>query len=1081
MSKSWTTLVLNALGLAAGLLWGQVETARITGTVTDPTGASVPGARVAVTHLDTGVRQTATTGQDGRYLTLPLRIGAYQVEVESDGFRRAVRKGVVLQIQDTAVLDFRMELGATSESVSVTGEAPLLTTTEGSQGQVINNRRIVDMPLNGRDYIQLALLSAGTIQPIGGRFGGFSAAGQRTAQNNYMLDGIDNNNVQLAAQGEQAETVKPSIDAIQEFRISTNAFSAEFGRATGGVVNATIKSGSNEIHGTAFEFIRNERLDAKNFFDRPDRSKPPFKRNQYGFSVGGPVIKNRTFFFGDYEWTKIRESRTVNNTIPTVAQRAGDFSGAGAVIYDPETYNATTRARSPFSGNLIPAARLDRVSRLAAAWYPVPQNDRLTQNYLHNPPALEDIDRWDLRIDHNFSAGDLVYFRYSSQKSFRPASSPLPAPAFGGDSNFDNNGRNTALVWSHVFSPTIVTTTRLGWNQLFTDQQPPLDVNANAQLDLRGVDRTTPGAPRFNINGVTALGIGANLPNLNDSQTRQWINDTNWVAGRHTLKFGANLSWLQAFITNPKEGLGVFSFNGNFTRNPVNNSGGQPFADFLLGIPFQTDVARHVYSNLRAPFYHFYVQEELRATRRLTLNIGLRYELNSNWVETRDQLSNYDIDRATPEIVLAQAGSRTARALQSSDTNNLAPRFGFSFSLDPKTVLRGGYGLFIGNYEGTGGGRFMLGNPPHTISVRLTTDSIRPAFVLQDGVPAGSLDPRNVANLRLSSFVTNPKWPSSQQWNFNVQRQVGADLVLEAGYYAAKATHLPTRWNANYALPGAGNINSRRRFGSLIYPGSNLVVRPLTIVDRHDWFGSSQFHSLQSRVEKRFSGGFAILGAYTFSRNIGDTGGFSAAGGAPGSPQGFQDPLNRRLEKALDDQHQKHRLVASYQWELPFGKGRRFASNLAGVGEAIAGGWSLHGISSFGSGQPEGVTVLGDPANTGDPNRPNVVGEWRFNRGQRTLERFFNTGAFVRNDPFTYGNAGRNLLEQPGRVNFDFAAFKRFTLTERVGLQFRFEAFNFFNTPQFGAPNSEVGNINFGRVTSANRPRNLQFGLKVIF
>jgi hypothetical protein len=544
--------------------------------------------------------------------------------------------------------------------------------------------------------------------------------------------------------------------------------------------------------------------------------------------------------------------------------------------------------------------------------------------------------------------------------------------------------------------------------------------------------------------------------------------------------------WTQAFITNPKEGLGVFNFNGNFTRNPVNNSGGQPFADFLLGIPFQTGVARDVYANLRAPYYQLYIHDEWRVTSRLTLNMGLRYELNGNFLETRDGMSNYDIDDGLaagtlPVIVRAQPGSRDSRALLRGDRNNWAPRFGFSFRANAKTVVRGGYGIFYGNYEGTGGGRHLLGNPPNTISVVITTDNINPAFVLRDGVPAGTLDPRNLANLRLTSFVTNPDWPSAQQWNINIQRELAQSMVWEIGYYGAKGVHLPVRWNGNYALPGPGNVNARRRFTSVVYPGTNVVVSPLAIVDRHDYFGNSQFHSLQTRIERRLSSGFTLTGFYTFSRNIGDTGGFSGAGNAPGSPQGFQNPLNRRLEKSLDDQHQKHRFVASYLYELPFGRNRRFGGNWGAPVDAVLGGWTLGGITTLGSGMPQGVTVQGNPANTGDPNRPNVVGNPILSSGERTLDRFFNTAAFVPNPAFTYGNAARNVLEQPGTANVDFAAFKHFRITERAGLQFRFEAFNFFNTPQFDAPNSELLNINFGRITAASRSRNLQFGLKFIF
>ena len=408
------------------MAFGQVETARIGGTVTDSTGAVVPSAAISIIHVATHTTSALSTDQTGHYLSLPLRIGDYRIEASAPGFKKIVRSGIVLQIQDTAVVDFRLEVGQTTEQVLVTAAAPLLSTSEASQGQVIDNKRITDMPLNGRDYLQLALLSAGTAQPTNGsRFGGFSVGGQRAAQNNYLLDGIDNNNVQLAANGGQAEAVKPSIDAIQEFKISTNSFSAEYGRATGGVVNVTLKSGTNEIHGSAFEFLRNDKLDAKNFFDSADVDKPPFKRNQFGFSLGGPIRKNKTFIFGDYEWSRIRESRSLVNTIPTSAQRTGDFNGVAA-IYDPATYNAQTKTRQPFDNNVIPANRLDPVAVKAAAWYPAPTNSAIKQNYLANPSSQADIDKWDMRIDHALSQNDLVYFRFSSHQEYDPPSFTLP-------------------------------------------------------------------------------------------------------------------------------------------------------------------------------------------------------------------------------------------------------------------------------------------------------------------------------------------------------------------------------------------------------------------------------------------------------------------------------------------------------------------------------------------------------------------------------------------------------------------------------------------------------------------------------
>jgi hypothetical protein len=397
-------------------------------------------------------------------------------------------------------------------------------------------------------------------------------------------------------------------------------------------------------------------------------------------------------------------------------------------------------------------------------------------------------------------------------------------------------------------------------------------------------------------------------------------------------------------------------------------------------------------------------------------------------------------------------------------------------------VFRGGYGIFYGNYEGTGGGRFLLGNPPNTISVRISTDNINPAFLLEDGVPAGTLEPENVTNLRQTYFERDPKWPMAQQWNFNIQTELAKNLLWEVGYYGTKSQFLPTRWEGNYKLPGPGNVNLNRRFTSVVYPGTGIVISPLSRVDAHNYIGNSLYHSVQTKIEKRFSNGFSLLTSYTFSRAIGDLAGFSGSGSSANS--GIQNMRDLKAERSLDDQHRKHRFVASYLYDLPFGIGRPIGSNWNRLTDTIFGGWTISGITTFTSGEPMGLNVNGDPANTGDLNRPNVVaseGDPNLSKDERSLQRFFNIDAFVPNDPYTYGNAGRNILIGPDTVNFDLAVFKRFRIMEGFAAQFRAEAFNAFNTPNFGNPNLQVGNRNIGIISSAGRPRNLQFGLKLIW
>ena len=540
----------------APLAFSQIETARIQGVVSDSTGAVIPGATVQFVHVATGQEFTVSTSADGLYRSVPLRIGEYRVEYEADGFKRAVRSGINLELQETAVIDVSLEIGEVTEVVDVTADAVLLETTEATQGQVINNQRIVDMPLNGRDYVQLALLSAGAIRPIGGRFGGYSAGGQRTTQNNYTLDGVDNNGLQIAAQGRRAEVVKPSVDAIEEFKISTNAYSAESGRALGGTVNVSIKSGSNSIHGTVFEFLRNDKLDAKNFFDNPNAPKPPFKRNQFGYSVGGPIKRNSTFFFTDYEGTRIRESATFVLTIPTQEQLAGNFTGVPQTVYDPDTYDADANLRSPFPNNSIPSARIDPVADKASKYYPAPNAPGLTRNWRTASPDNEDDDKWDVRIDQIFGASDNVFWRYSQQDSYVPSPIRFPSQQDGDGTEFSHRGQNMALGWNHIFTPTLITNVKLGWNRIYTNRQALADTNLNQELGLTGVNQSLRGAARFSISGMRPVGTSNFTPNLIDSQNRQLNVDTNWTKGGHSVKFGYSLQLLQSYLTNPQQELG---------------------------------------------------------------------------------------------------------------------------------------------------------------------------------------------------------------------------------------------------------------------------------------------------------------------------------------------------------------------------------------------------------------------------------------------------------------------------------------------------------------------------------------------
>ena len=1074
-------LLAAALLIFGSLGWAQTA-AELGGTVTDTTGAVIPDVSVIVTHLTTGVARSTTSNEQGYFVVPLLQPGDYRVNLRSEGFRPITRTGITLHVGEPARIDFTMEVGAVTEEVTVTAAAPLLETATPAQGQVIDNQKIVDLPLNGRDYIQLALLSAGAGAVPFGRFNTFSASGMRANQNNFMLDGVDNNSMQRAGQARRAEVIKPSIDAIQEFKLSTNSYSAEFGRGGGAIVNVSLKSGTNDIHGSVFEFLRNEELDAKNFFDPPNRPKPPFKRNQFGFAVGGPIVRDKTFFFGDYEGTRIRESRTVNNTIPTPLQVQGDFSELlpGTKIYDPATYDPATNQRQPFRNNRTPSSRFDPIGADVLSLYPAPNKPGLTRNFLYNPPQPEDLDRWDIKVDHNLSASDRFFVRYSLSDNHVGSTPNLPEPAWGGGqlaTPFDHAGKNLLVNYNRVFSPSFIMELKAAWNKIFTLRSSPIDVNVNQQLGLKGVELADPGMAQFTIDGLRTIGLGSWIPNKSGSQNRQLIGNFTLLRGDHTIKFGVNFSWLQHFLNNSQNAHGVFVYDGGFTRNSETLKEGTSAADLLLGTTTRAQVSTWVWENMRRPYYDAYLQDEWRVSPRLTLNFGLRYELHPPWVDRMNNGANLDFsDRANPRIVLMQDGSRFSRALVRTDKNNFAPRAGLVYRLTEKTVVRTGYGFFYGN---TNWKNVLATIPPFFYRATVQTDRVNPTLLLRDGLADDLISPQNARNIGFGPIDMDLPMPYTQQWNFSIQHQLPGRTLFEVGYVGSTSNRLSRNYDINVPLPGPGAVNSRRPIRSLEVPPDGVTIGPIAGLGYFERTANANYHSLQTRLEKRLSHGLSMLASYTWSKNISDGRGAGGVGGT--SALRAQNPHLLSAERALSDEHFAHRFVASPIYQLPFGRGERYLNTAHSAVNALLGGWTVASIVSFSSGGRANLSVRGNPANTGTPNRPNVLTDWRLDSGARSLDRWFGTGAFERNAAFTYGNAARNLIEAPGLVNVDLAVYKAFSVTEDVTVQVRAEAFNSSNTPAFGRPNTQVGNRNFGQISGAGRPRNLQFGLKIIF
>jgi len=1110
-------LLLCLLLLCAESLFGQADTGTITGTVTDASRSVVPAATVTIVATETKSRRTVATDSAGRYSSGPLPVGSYQVEVRARGFKNLVRSGLTLQVQQTAVVDAQLELGDTTQEVTVTGAMDLVNTTDASQGQVIDARRVEALPLNGRDYLQLALLSEGAAEGPGAdrnatgcngcsggtsRAGGFSAGGQRTTDNGYLLNGFNNVNNDASVDENEVDLVKPSVDAVEEFKVQTNGYSAEFGRTGGGVVNLTLKSGTNRLHGTAYDFLRNEKLDARNFF--VPGSTPPFKRNDYGFTIGGPVIKNKLFFFFSYERLDLHESSTFNNTIPTLAMRAGNFTGTPATIYDPSTYDAATNTRQPFPGNIIPANRVDPVAAQLINYYPTPQNSQLSQNFIYVPPFLDTLPKYTTNEDYQLSPNNRISWMFNRQHDFQPGADveSLPAPAFGGNTRAQTIlAYNTGLSWVAVASPTIVTTTKIGWTYDRYELAYGPDVLAAGNIDAKvGLQIPTPIVPEpyadFGLSGYSTLGVGTNVPDLSMGQDRQIKNDTSWTRGSHNFKFGIDVQWIQTDNWNGRNIAGVFTFTGRYTRNPVNNSGGSSVADFLLGNVDNSTISTNTRLDARAILAAGYFQDDWKVTPRLTLNLGLRYSFFRPFQSVFRNLGNVDLWTNPQSPQLVYANQVTPAQFWGTSATNFQPRVGLAYQLLPgKVVLRAGYGIYYPDirFSPFGDSSSWVVNPPYDVSATSSSNGITPASLLANGLPPNAATLTSTTPISLASTQINPHWTYVQQFNANVQYQPAKSWMAQVGFFGTKGTDLANLVDANYVpVLGPGVINQLRRFRSIFVPltapgapgpPSGVTVSPIGAILETEYEGNIVWDSLQAKVEHQFSGGFSVIGSWVWSKGLTDTRGSGPMGSAPGST--FQNMANLRAERGLVDTNEAHRVVISGIWDLPYGRGRRFGANLNRVLNALAGDWSFQGIETFTTGHPFTGTVSVDNANAGETDRPNVVGDWRAVPGGSTPHEWFNTAAFKANLPYTFGNLGRNNLIGPSYENIDCSLMKQGTLfnirDQPWNLQFRWEVFNVLNHPNFQFPGANLGTPTFGQITAADSPRLMQVGLKLVF
>lgn len=1123
-------------------MYAQTDRATIFGTVTDATGAAVPGVALSITKVATNAVFSTVTNDTGFYSAPGLPVGTYQVRAELPGFKRAVRDGITLKVDQRAQVNLALEVGELTESVEVISEAPLTDTASATIGKVVDNRRIVDLPLNGRNTMALMLFTPNVRSTAGPTNSGFadrgiqissvSINGGPSSMNAALLDG--NNNIQSYI-GEV--NISPAVDSVEEFKVQSGPMSAEFGFTAGGVINMVTRSGTNSLRGSAYYFIRHDKLEARNAFAE---DKAPFRFHQLGASAGGPISRDKTFYFGNWEEFRYRKSALKIGTFPTPQQREGDFSdlrdakGKLIPIFDPATTrpnpNGKGFVRDPFPNNLIPKNRLDPVALKINEFYPLPNrtpdNPFTNQNNFKNFGEENRLMRqFTIKMDHrllenNRVSGRLSFFQHKTDGGASLGSPALiyPDPVI---SKRDDNMRNKNFVLSntHTFSPTLINEARVGLTrQFFTFRVRSTSGDWPRKLGLP--DIVPPDTfPRIN-NGLTGFNTGTT--GTRASTTWMFSDMLTKIQGKHIVKFGIEYRLNQANNFQRSDPSGNFSFSSALTGNPQSPSGtGSGYATFLLGAVSSASVTTHLGQSQEGYSLTFFIQDDWKLARRLTLNLGLRWDYQRQPQERHDGISNFDPFGTNPDIGLP---GRTVfagvdgqpRSFRNGEFNDFGPRIGFAYDLfgNTKTVLRGGYAIFyplLFIREGFGNTAGFA--TTSTSYLPPGGNSNFPAFQLKDGFPLPPIQPLG-AKLGPSAFLgASASWdeadgttPMSQQWDLSLQQALPAGWVIDAAYSGNRGSHLvggsydfnqldPEFLSLGLALQGrVPNPFASKVPGSL--GASNITraqsLRPFpyynNVTVRFPRLGNSIYHAFVFSAEKRMSQGLAVLFSFTGAKLISDSVKAAVDFGPVEQTNviGYQnEKFNRAAERAVDPTDVAKRAVVSILYELPFGAGKRWGSANSFI-DGLIGGWQINSIGVMQTGLP--LIVRG--ASNFLADRPNSTGQ-SAKLKEPTAELWFDTTQFVNPPPFTYGNVGRTLpdVRTPGTINWDLSLIKNTALSEDVALQFRAEAFNFPNHVDLEAPDSRFvpgadgknRSATFGKVRGARDARVIQFGLKLVF
>jgi len=1096
MRKSAINFVLLWLICATGAGWAQVDTGTLTGSIKDSSGALLPDAAVTATNLENGAATSAKADASGNYVLTPLRIGTYSLTAKAAGFGAEVRTNIVLNVQQSIRLDFILKVGSISQTTVVTGAAPLLETETASLGDVVSRAQVEQLPLNGRRYTDLATLTSGVSKitegpvngsatPTNGNAGGdFSVNGTRGDQNNFILDGVDNNSND---NGDLAFVT--SVDAIAEFKVQTSNYSSEFGRSGGAIINATTKSGTNEIHGSAWEFLRNDVLDARGYFESPDQPKAPYRQNQFGGTIGGPIVKNKAFFFGDYEGTRIGSAETDFATVPTVTEVTGDFSdilgpqtgvdALGRPVYTNEIYNpATTRSVNgqtvrdgfgfdPGSGlpiqgqaNVINQGLMS-IGLNYAALYPAPNiPGAFANNYTVNAPGHQQVDQMDVRVDENVTSKIQLFERYSHAQATRFQAPVFSGIADGGSYNTGTRPMNTdgaVFGYTHILTSNLVNAARLGFNRIhYISNSPTYGQHyPEAGLQVAGV----PNNP--SVNGLTWF-----TPTTVTSQDIQISDTLSWVHGKHMIKTGPQIHWDQFNMLQIGQPRGVMSFSGQFTAvDPgAQQSSGNGIADMLLGLPVSSKISTVSYFGNREHSYGAFVADTYKATSNLTFDLGLRYDYATPMYEAHHRQSNFDY---TKGLIIPAGTAGYPENLATTDRDDFAPRVGFTYSPRHSSsfLVRAGFGRFFVFQEIRTGDPLQTDyNLPFFYEPTFTSDGLTPAITLATGFPA--LNAGQAPDAGVTSQDWNPHTAVYDEWNLNLEYQLPWEVLISPAYVGTKGTHLQVLRDPNQIRTPAATFDQTLR----PYPNYG----PFASIENR---GNSTYHAFQFKAEKRASHGLYFLSAYTFSKSIDDQPEICCNAPWP------QDSYNIAAEKGVSDFDNRQRWVNSVDYALPIGKGQKFLKE-GRVLDLALGGWHVGGILTLRSGFAFSPEIGYDPSNTGSQGlmRPDRIGNGDVSH--RSTKLWFNVDDFPVPTCACFGNAGKNILEGPGEKAADLSARKIFDITERVHLEFRSEFFNAFNHAVFAQPDSIItdGPGAAGVIESTVIPqRQIQFATKLEF